>query len=140
MTQPTMPEVFGRLTDLTGQMAAHAEDNGIDTTAPLELSSDRVLEGTDPENRATVTMADFKVQSIRFDPFWLETADREAVEDTVTAAVNVVLSRYLAEEIEEMSRFQTGIPELHARLLELSADMTAAFKRQVDTEIGRMKR
>ena len=140
MGQPTMPDLFGRLTD---QVLKWAESDAkpFDWTA-YELSSSRTLSGTDSQDRVTVVMDDFKVASIRVDQLWATEPHRtvEEIEERVVEAVNTVLRQYLLEEFHAASQASMPAPDLYEKLRELSADFGAAYERAMESIEARTPR
>lgn len=134
----SMPQVFDRLTALSGELADHPQPPS------WELSSERELTRTDAEDRVTVTVKDFRISGLRIDHVWYHDADQDEVEERVKDAVNVAMTQYLTEELAEASDLaqEMGAGDrrsIHARLLELSADFHAAYSRQLDALAERMR-
>lgn len=137
MAQPNMPELYDQLVERT---AAWSEQN---PTRPerYELSSERVLSGSDERSRVTVTMQDFAVTSVRLDPAWYATAEMEAVEEAVTAAVNATLKAYLDAELSEAAQAAPAdMATVHQELLGFSGEFHAAFDRAMGDLTERMRR
>lgn len=137
MTNETMPQLFGRLEELTSQID-HTKLGDMPDT--FELHSDRELTATDRAERVTVTMADFKVKRIRVDHLWYADAELDDVENHITEAVNKALGKYLEQELAEASDAAVGIDGYNQKLREISADFHAAFTRQMDDLSERMRR
>lgn len=125
MSEPTMPEMFQRLADKTGEWAQ--ANPGVVTD--YELHSDRELTGTDESGRVTVTMRDFKIVSISYDQNWFHDFDRQAdnVAKATVEAVNAVWEAYWQAEAEDAANSAIPMAEVHAGLRELSADFAAAY-------------
>ena len=122
-----MPEMFDRLTDQVGEWAeTHPGPPG-----EFELTSDRELTGTDSEGLVTVTMKDFKVDSIAFDSYWFDQQHPSAatLARATAEAVNAVMQQYLREEILESQSHALPMGELYAGLKEFSADFSVAYEK-----------
>ncbi|GAB3624301.1 hypothetical protein GCM10027418_23850 [Mariniluteicoccus endophyticus] len=133
---PTMPDLYDQLVERT---AAWADAN---PTRPelFELSSERELSGSDPDERVHVTIRDYRVSSIRIELAWAQVATLEQIETTVTEAVNTVLGGYLKAELEEARAAAGDMNDVHRELLGFSGEFHAAFGRAMDNLSERMRR
>ena len=97
MTDTEMPDMFDRLTEQAERWAKEFPD-----VPEFELSSDREVSGTDPQQHVEVTMQDFKVASIHIDDTWFADSlpSLMQIEQAVKAAVNTVLADYWAQELQ----------------------------------------
>lgn len=94
----------------------------------LELHSERELSGTDPDGFVTVTMKDFKVDSIVVNERWLENdhPSPAVVTRATIAAVNAVLQDYLVAEMTELRNQKVSLPEMYEVLQTFTTDFSAA--------------
>ena len=123
----TIPDVIVRLAEFSGQLAAQ------DPEPPVwELTSDRVVTRSDPEGRVEVTVGDYAVRSVRIDPDFLMAGDLSDLEDAIAVAATTALKQFLKEEMEEAAAGSSPMGEVHAQLLNISRDVTAAFDRHMD--------
>ena len=90
MSDPTMPEMFDRLTDQVGQWSLLQPGTG-----DYILSSDRELTDSDDTGLITVTMKDFEVASVHVDEFLWDSPDLtpESLGAATTQAINKVLTK-----------------------------------------------
>lgn len=123
-----MPELFDRLSQVTGEMA---QSQGAGKPV-FELRSERELEGSDPDERVEVTIQDFRLTRLRIDHLWADRVELADIERHVMAAVNRTLVAYLEAELTEAADAAVDMTTVHQGLRELSADFHAAFVRTVD--------
>lgn len=123
----TIPEVIDRLVTYSGQLAAENPDPPV-----WELTSDREVTGSDPEQRVEVTIGDYAVRSVRIDPDFLMAGDLSDLEDAIAVAATTALKQFLKEEMEEAAAGSSPMGEVHAQLVNISRDVTAAFDRHMD--------
>lgn len=128
MTDTEMPDMFDRLTEQAERWAKEFPD-----VPEFELSSDREVSGTDPQQHVEVTMQDFKVASIHIDDTWFADSlpSLMQIEQAVKAAVNTVLADYWAQELQAAKDHHTPMGEIAAGLQELSVGFRAAFENAV---------
>ena len=126
MSEPTMPDMFDRLTDQVGEWAQRQPGVG-----DYALKSDRELTDTDDAGWVTVTMKDFKLASISYDDYlWQsETPNPKAISKATVEAVNKVLGRYLEEEILAAQNAALPMAEVHEGLQQLSTDFSVAYEK-----------
>lgn len=130
----SVPEVFDRLVELSARMV-----DANPAPPSWELASEREMTGTDAEERVIVSIADYKVASLRIDHQWFPNATLEEVEAHVRDAVNATLAAYLDAEFTEAADTHYGIQGVHDGLRQLSADLNAAFGRHIDQATDKLR-
>jgi len=129
MSEPSMPDLFEKLTTHMGRLSEELPEE-----ADWSLTSERELTDTDDSGLVTVTMKDFKVDSISFDHYLMSTQDPDPVDlaAATTEAVNKVLARYLEEEILDAKSHAVPMRELHEGLQQFSTEFAQAYERSLD--------
>ena len=134
MQDETIPDVIDRLVEFSGRLAAENPEPPV-----WELTSDRVVTRSDPDGRVDVTVGDYAVRSVRIDPDYLMSGDLSDLEDAIAVAATAALKQFLKEEMDEAALAASPMSEVHAELLNISRDVTAAFDRHMDILDARVR-